>query len=157
MERVHGTLNTMLRTENLDEKDLDKYDPFGEICSNLCWAIRSSYHTTLKATPGQLIFGRDMVLDVEHISDLFSLRKQKQIKIDAANKRENAKRVDYDWQVGDLCLIKKDHHGEIIRKVEFPNEGPYKIIQVHTNGTVRIQCGKVTERINIRRLGLFNK
>ena len=157
VERVHGTLNTMLRTENLDEKDLDKYDPFGEICSNLCWAIRSSYHTTLKATPGQLIFGRDMVLDVEHISDLFSLRKQKQIKIDAANKRENAKRVDYDWQVGDLCLIKKDYHGEIIRKVEFPNEGPYKIIQVHTNGTVRIQRGKVTERINIRRLRLFNK
>jgi hypothetical protein len=98
-----------------------------------------------------------MVLDVEHISDLFSLRKQKQIKIDAANKKENAKRVDYDWQVGDLCLIKKDYHGEIIRKVEFPNEGPYKIIQVHTNRTVRIQRGKVTERINIRRLGLFNK
>ena len=157
MERVHGTLNTMLRTENLDEKDLDKYDPFGEICSNLCWAIRSSYHTTLKATPGQLIFGRDMVLDVEHISVLFSLRKQNQIKIDAADKRKNSKQVDYDWQVGDLCLITKDYHGEIIRKVEFPNEGPYKIIQVHTNGTVRIQRGKVTERINIRRLGLFNK
>ena len=86
MERVHGTLNTMLRTESLDEKDLDKYCPFGEICSNLCWDIRSSYHTTLKVTPGQLIFGRDVVLDVEHIPDLFSLRKQKQIKIDAANK-----------------------------------------------------------------------
>ena len=76
--------------------DLDKHGPFGKICSNLCWAAISSYHTTLKSTPGQLIFGRDMVLDIEHISDLFSLRKQKQIKIDAANKRENAKRVDYD-------------------------------------------------------------
>ena len=54
-----------------------------------------------------------MVLDVEHISDLFSLRKQKQIKIDAANKKKNAKQVYYDWKVGDLCLITKDYHGEI--------------------------------------------
>ena len=28
VERVHQTLNNMLRTENLDEKDLDKNDPF---------------------------------------------------------------------------------------------------------------------------------
>ena len=40
--------------------------------------------------------------------------------------------------------------------MEFINEGPYKIIEVHTNGTVRIKRGSVTERINIRLLGLYN-
>ncbi len=54
-------------------------------------------------------------------------------------------------------LVTKDYHREIIRKLEFPNERPYKIIQVHTNWTLGIQRGKVTEIINIRRLGIFNK
>ena len=98
-----------------------------------------------------------MVLDLEHISDLFSLQKQKQLKINADNKRENSKRKDYDWKVGDKCLINKEYHGEIVRKVEYPNEGPYEIVQVYTNGTVRIKRGPVTERINIRRLSLFNE
>ena len=33
--------------------------------------------------------------------------------------------------------------------------GPFKIIQVHINGTVEIQCGIVTERIDTRRLTLY--
>ena len=33
------------------------------------FAMHSMYHTTLKAMPGQLIFGRDMVLNIEHEDD----------------------------------------------------------------------------------------
>ena len=32
------------------------------------------------------------------------------------------------------------------------NNGPYVIIQVYCNGTVRIQRGSMNERLNIRRL-----
>ena len=50
---------------------------------------------------------------------------------------------------GDKVLIVKKG---IIRKIEDPNEGPYTITQVHTNGTVRIQRGAISERLHIRRL-----
>ena len=36
--------------------------------------------------------------------------------------------------------------------LNFEHRGPYKIIKVHTNGTVTIECGNFNERINIRRL-----
>ena len=42
--------------------------------------------------------------------------------------------------------------GGILRKAEDPQEGPYKITEVFTNGTVRIQRGTINERLNIRRL-----
>ena len=43
----------------------------------------------------------------------------------------------------------------IKRKYEWKHEGPYEIIQTHTNGTVVIQRESFTERINIRRLTPF--
>ena len=51
--------------------------------------------------------------------------------------------------IGDKVLIKKDG---ILQKVEDKYEGPYTITTVHCNGTVRIQRGSISERINIRRL-----
>jgi hypothetical protein len=35
----------------------------------VAFALRSTYHTTLQAMPGQLVFGRDMVLNVQHLTD----------------------------------------------------------------------------------------
>ena len=58
-------------------------------------------------------------------------------------------RVDYDYAVGQKVTIKSDG---ILRKSEDKNTGPYVITQVHTNGTVRIQRGSVSERLNIRRI-----
>ena len=40
----------------------------------------------------------------------------------------------------------------IFRKLDGPFLGPYKLIEVYTNGTVRIQRGIVTKYINICRL-----
>jgi hypothetical protein len=37
-------------------------------------------------------------------------------------------------------------------KYEQPYSGPHIIKKVHTNGTVRVQIGKVTDTVNIRRL-----
>ena len=74
---------------------------------------------------------------------------RKQALVDKANLRENKKRIDYDYQAGDLVYKLKDG---ILRKLESPKEGPYPITEVFTNGTVCIQRGTVNERINIRRL-----
>ena len=73
----------------------------------------------------------------------------KQKEIIKNNNAENKRRVDHDYAVNDNVLIYKDG---IFRKLDRPFLGPFKIIQIYTNGTVRIQRGIVDERINIRRL-----
>ena len=64
---------------------------------------------------------------------------------DRSNKRENSSHVDYDYKVGDKVLIRKDG---ILRKAESIWRIPWTITTVHTNETIRIQCGTKSERIN---------
>jgi transposase InsO family protein len=64
IERVHLTLNDSLRTAEIDGREMDEKDPWGSFLASAAYAIRSTFHTTLKATPGQLVFGRDMVLPI---------------------------------------------------------------------------------------------
>ena len=63
--------------------------------------------------------------------------------------RKNAQRSDYDYAVGGQVLVQKDR---ILRKSETKWTGPYHITTVHTNGTIRIQRGALSERLNIRRV-----
>eukprot|EP00957_Ditylum_brightwellii_P003012 230277-Ditylum_brightwellii.AAC.1 len=54
----------MLRSFDLDNQALDKIDLFGEYLSSIAWAMQCTYHPTLEAMPRQLVFGRDMTLDI---------------------------------------------------------------------------------------------
>jgi hypothetical protein len=47
--------------ENLEEQEDNPFDYF---LRSTALAIRSTYHTTLKATPCQLVFGRDMIHNI---------------------------------------------------------------------------------------------
>ena len=60
LERIHQVMGNMLKTKSLVEREFDVVDPWGEILASIAYAIRCSYHSTLQATPGQLVFGRDM-------------------------------------------------------------------------------------------------
>jgi hypothetical protein len=90
-----------------------------------------------------------MVLPIQFQADWARIKLRKQETIDKSNVQENAKRIDHDYQVGDKILLERPG---ILRKMSSPRKGPYKIIKVHTNGTVRIRRGNVTERVNIRRI-----
>jgi hypothetical protein len=68
IERVHKVVNDMLRSfdlennhEHLEEKE---DNPFEYFLQSTAWAIRSTNHTTLQATPCQLVFGRDMIHNI---------------------------------------------------------------------------------------------
>jgi hypothetical protein len=69
IERVQLTLNDALMTAEVDGRELDERDPWGPFLSSAAYAIRSTFHTTLKATPGQLVFGRDMVMPINFVAD----------------------------------------------------------------------------------------
>ena len=149
LERVHAVVADMMRTSGLDGRDTISEADIDEFLTNTSWAIRSTYHTVLKTTPGAAIFGRDMLFDIPYLADWTEIGKRRQALVDQNCLRENKRRIDFDYAVGQKVLVLKDG---ILRKTEDKNVGPYDITQVHTNGTVRIQRGTVSEQINIRRI-----
>ena len=63
--------------------------------------------------------------------------------------KENKVRIAYEYSPGSYAyIVNKD----LQRKLKAPNEGPYEVLEVFTNGTVKLQRGPVAEIFNIRRL-----
>jgi hypothetical protein len=65
------------------------------------------------------------------------------------NERENKSRTDYQYKVGDKVLINRD---VIQRKLLPKRDGPYEVVRIYDNGTIKLRKGIVVQRINIRRL-----
>ena len=149
IECAYQVLGNALRTFELEEKELDTNDPWGHFLSAAAWAIRSTVHTMLDATPGQLVFGRNMLLPIQIKTDWARIRQCKQDIINVNNGKENAKRIEHKYRVGEKVLLEKPG---LISKLSAPCTGPYWITNTYTNGTVCIQRGVVNERVNIRRL-----
>ena len=56
LERIHQTLGNIIRTFQLqDDPYMDPADPWAGILSAAMFALRATYHTTLQATPAQLV------------------------------------------------------------------------------------------------------
>jgi transposase InsO family protein len=148
VERVHQVIGNIIRTFELENNYLDEKDPWKAILSATAFAVRSTYHTTLKSTPGQLVFGRDMILNVKHEANWEYIRSRKQNIILKNNKAENAKRIAHTYTVGDKVLLKRGTEN----KYEMPYQGPFTILKVNDNGTVRMKVKNVEDTYNIRRL-----
>ncbi len=116
-------------------------------------AIRSTYHTVLKASPGAAIFGWDMLFNILFVADWRKIGEWRQSLADRGNQRKNAKQIDYDYKVRDKVIVINEG---ILRKAESAyGKEPWTITTVHTNGTIRLQCGTNTERLSIRRVEPF--
>jgi hypothetical protein len=110
---------------------------------NAAWAIHSTYHTVLKASPGAAIFGCDMLFDILFVADWRKFAEQRQSLHNRGNQQENAKQIDYSYKVGDKVPVINEG---ILRKAESTyGKEPWTITSVHANGTIRIQCGTKTE------------
>jgi hypothetical protein len=55
-EHVHQVLGTMMLTSELDMADSVEPADIDTFIDNAAWAIRSTYHTVLKDSPGAAIF-----------------------------------------------------------------------------------------------------
>jgi hypothetical protein len=69
VERVHRTISNKILTFELHENYLDEDDPWKGILAATAFAISATYHTTLQKSPGQLVFVRDMVFNVQHTAN----------------------------------------------------------------------------------------
>ena len=156
VERVHQTVHNMIRGFQIrDKDDLDPIWEFEGILGAVRRGVNSAIHTTLRATPSQLVFGRDAILNVSFQADWEYIKERKQRLILQNNKRENATRVEHRYRQGDRVMILQDpnrkHGADFYR-------GPYTVSKVNDNGTVQLRRdaasggGAVQQPWNIRNL-----
>ena len=89
IEHVHKVVNDMLRSFDSENESLEEDNQFDNFLQSTAWAIRSTYHTTLQATPCQLLLGRDMIHNITFKSNWNRIKKRKQDIINKSNKKEN--------------------------------------------------------------------
>jgi hypothetical protein len=59
----------MMRTSELNMAKMVKASDIEVFLSDAAWAVRSTYRTVLKASPGAAIFGQDILFDIPFIVD----------------------------------------------------------------------------------------
>jgi hypothetical protein len=105
LEHIHAVFSNMLCTAKLDMAELVNASDIGIFLSDAAWAIHSTHHTVLKASPGAAIFGQDMLFDISFIADWKKIGEHRQKLTDLNNARENEGRIDYDYKVGQKILV----------------------------------------------------
>ena len=133
----------------LDMTDSVSPEDVEDFLDNSSSALRSTRHSVLNSSPGAAIFGRDMMFNIPYLADWTKIGEYWQAQSKRNTDRENARRSDYDYAIGRQVLVHKDG---ILCKAETKWTGPFRITSVHTNGTIRIQQGAQSERLNIRRV-----
>ena len=95
-----------------------------------------------------------MILKIPLLADLELLRQRRQALIDEQLIRSNRRRISHDYQPNDEVQILTYKAGKLDPRAS----APFRIVRIHTNGTVTLQrTPLVTERINIRRLRPYKR
>ena len=138
VERVHQVVHNMLRTSGLaDGTSMATYENYGfsGILAAVRRGVNSTIHTTTQATPAQLVFGRDAILNVQFEANWAFIKQRKQKMIIQNNVRENLARRTHTYSIGDKVMVKRNpnrKHGED----QFT--GPFTVVRVYDNGTLRL-------------------
>eukprot|EP00957_Ditylum_brightwellii_P144702 11023723-Ditylum_brightwellii.AAC.1 len=108
----------------------------------------------MQATPMQLVFGRDAILNVMHEADWSYIKQRREDLMRKNNEQENKKRKIYNYQIGDKVLFKG------IRATKYGTNaysGPYLIEQINSNGTAKLRMNRVTDVFNLRNIKPYHE
>ena len=97
-------------------------------------SVQITYHWTKHKSLGRFVFGRDMILPIDHISNWGYIRQRTQMQLEKGLIHKNSTRIDYDYRVGDKVMVRRNK----AYKYKTPFQGPYEIVQMWTNGTITL-------------------
>lgn len=110
--------------------------------------MRCAASTSLMGVaPGALVFGRDMNLSVPIVTDIIAITHNRQLQTDLRLERENRRCSRHEYIVGEMVYV--NNHFTPGDKIKPAWKGPFKILQVHTNGNLTIERGQIHERTSI--------
>jgi transposase InsO family protein len=122
VERAHQTIKNMIRSQDIHTRDDLEGGTWTGVLSAVAFAMRATLHTTMRATPMQLVFGRDAIHNIGFEADWQYLKDRRQRMIRHNNERENSRRIPHNYQVGDSVKVLQPQH----RKYGQPKyKGPY--------------------------------
>jgi hypothetical protein len=94
-----------------------------------------------------------MLFDIPFMADWRKIGERRQSLTNRGNQHENAKRIEYDYKVGNKVLVIKE--GILCKAESTYGKEPWTITSVHTNGTIRIKCRTKTEQLSNQRVEPF--
>ena len=68
-EIIHQVLGNIIRSFNLHDTYVDDADPWMGILAEVAFAVQAMYHRNKQNIPGQLVFGRDMILPINNLEN----------------------------------------------------------------------------------------
>jgi len=112
-------------------------------------AMRVGIHLTMGSSPGNLVFNRDMFLNIPLIANWHAITLKREHLINENLMKENQNRRCYDY-TPQQRILKKTWKPQ---KLGSRTTGPYTILQMDVNGTVTIELRPgISEKLNIQRI-----
>jgi hypothetical protein len=109
LEHIHAVFTNMLLTSKLNMAKLVNASDINIFLADAAWAIPSTHHAVLKASPGAATFGQDMLFDILFIADWKKLGKHRQELTDHNTAHKNKGKIDYDYKVGKKILVRNKY------------------------------------------------
>ena len=104
--RVHQVLRNRIRYFNLNDTYVYDADPWMRTLAAAAFVVRATYHRTKQKSLGQLVFGQDMILPINHLANWILICQRKQAQIDNDVIRKNSTRVDHDYRIVDCVMVR---------------------------------------------------
>ena len=76
-------------------------DPWSGILAATMFAVCATYHTTLQASPTQIVFRQDAILNIKHVANWEHIWQRKQERSNSNNKRKNMRQNNHQYKVGE--------------------------------------------------------
>ena len=146
IKKIHQTIVNIINT--FDVFNIVNNNQWSGILAASMFAVHATYHTTLQASPMQLLFGRYDILNIKQVADWEHILQCKKLQINNNNKCKNMRWNNHQYKVGNKILVKRKKNSK--HKLEFM--GSTSITQINENGTVRFQKGIINDATNIRRI-----
>ena len=77
IEGIHQTIGNIIQT--FDVSNIVNNDPWSGILAATTFAVHGTYLTAVQASPVQLVFGQDTLLNIKHVADWEHIQQRKKI------------------------------------------------------------------------------
>lgn len=131
LEKVHQVIDYAIKM-SLSNDQVSQL----KLLKNTVFAHRASYHWILGKSPYEVVFSGDMTQPNFSQLDLEAILKRKIKQVTENVIKENAKRIEYEYQVGDEVMVDKSNPD--LPKCERKYKGPYPIMKVYKNGDITV-------------------
>ena len=106
LEMIYQVLGKLVRTFNISTQTyVDKDYTRTVILATAEFVICSTTNEKKGYNPGQLVFGRDIIIPIKHRVNWELIRQKKKTQINRDNTRENKHRVRSDYKVVDDGML----------------------------------------------------